>query len=127
MHDCQEGVQRGRGLGGEIAVSEDDMIAAIKSLDPLGSGYSIILVGEKRMIRSMPKQLDSDQTTALHIIDLLGSVSRQLLQDNLRWQLERAATVLQDLVADGLVWVDSQALEDEFFAPARMEDYHHAR
>jgi ESCRT-II complex subunit VPS22 len=40
-----------------------------------------------------------------------------MLEDNLKWEHERAQTVLEDLLADSLVWIDLQAEETEYWAP----------
>lgn len=69
------------------------------------------------MIRSIPKELSTDQSTVLEAIQMLGYITATMLEDNLTWEHERAETVLQDLLADSLVWVDSQAEENEYWAP----------
>jgi len=69
------------------------------------------------MIRSIPKELSTDQSTVLEAIQMLGYITATMLEDNLTWEHERAETVLQDLLADSLVWVDSQAEEEEYWAP----------
>ena len=69
------------------------------------------------MIRSIPKGLSTDQSTVLEAIQVLGYVTASMLEDNLRWEHERAETVLEDLLADSLVWVDLQAVEKEYWGP----------
>jgi len=100
-----------------LQVSEDDILRAVKSLAPLGSGFSVIEIGSKQFIRSIPKELNTDQSTVLEVLGLLGNVTVTLLQDNLGWEKERALTVLEDLVAGSLVWVDMQCSEHEFWSP----------
>ena len=95
----------------------DDILRAVESLKPLGSGFSIVTVGSKKMIRSIPKELSTDQSTVLEAIQMLGYITASMLEDNLRWEHERGETVLQDLLADSLVWVDLQAEEKEYWAP----------
>lgn len=74
------------------------------------------------MIRSIPKELSTDQSTALEAIQMLGYITASMLEDNLMWEHERAETVLQDLLADSLVWLDSQAEEMEYWAPPTDSD-----
>ena len=74
-------------------------------------------VGRKRMVRSIPKELSTDQSTVLEAIQVLGYITASMLEDNLRWEHERAETVLEDLLADSLVWVDLQVGEKEYWAP----------
>lgn len=92
----------------------------MKSLEPLSSGFSIILVGSKQYIRSIPKELNTDQSTVLEAIQVLGYVSVSMLQINLNWEKARAKTVLDDLLADGLVWVDLQCAEKEYWSPQKL-------
>lgn len=95
----------------------------MKSLKPLGSGFSIVTVGSKQMIRSIPKELNTDQSTVLEAIEVLGYATCSLLEDNLGWEHERAETVIGDLLGDSLVWVDLQSLEKEYWSPAFMNDF----
>lgn len=100
-----------------LLAASDDILRAVESLKPLGSGFSIVTVGSKQMIRSIPKELSTDQSTVLEAIQVLGYITAYMLEDNLRWEHERAETVLEDLLADSLVWVDLQAAEKEYWAP----------
>ena len=92
----------------------------MKSLEPLGSGFNIITIGSKQFIRSIPKELNADQSTVLEVLHLLGSVTVSLLQVNLKWEKVRATTVIEDLLADSLVWVDTQCPEFEYWSPQNL-------
>ncbi|KAL8702804.1 MAG: hypothetical protein Q9201_004020 [Fulgogasparrea decipioides] len=118
--ECRERVGKGKGIGGGMDISDDDILRAVKSLDPLGSGFSIVTVGNRQMIRSIPKELNTDQSTVLEVIQVLGYVTCSMLEDNLGWEQARAETVVEDLLADSLVWVDAQAPENEYWSPASM-------
>ena len=100
-----------------MAVGSEDILQAVDSLKPLGSGFSIVMVGRRQMIRSIPKELSTDQSRVLEAIQLLGYITASMLEDNLKWEHERAQTVLEDLLADSLVWIDLQADEKEYWAP----------
>lgn len=102
--------------------SSDDILRAVKSLKPLGSGFSIVDIGKQSMIRSIPKELNTDQSTVLETLQILNYVTVSMLQVNLNWETARAQTVLDDLLADALVWIDLQADEPEFWAPMRMHE-----
>lgn len=99
----------------------DDILRAVRSLEPLGSGFTIINVGDQAMIRSVPKELNTDQSTVLEAIQVLGYVTVSMLRVNLGWEAARAQTVLDDLLSDGLVWIDMQADENEYWTPMRMQ------
>jgi ESCRT-II complex subunit VPS22 len=100
----------------------DDILRAVRSLEPLGSGFSIVSVGSKQYIRSVPKELNTDQATVLEAIQVLGFVSVSMLRLNLKWEKARAQTVIDDLLADGLVWLDAQGPEKEYWSPQNLLD-----
>ena len=100
----------------------DDILRAVKSLGPLGTGFSVVTIGKKQMIRSIPKELNTDQSTALEAIQILGYVTVSMLEDNLRWENARAITVLEDLVAGSLVWVDEKVEETEYWSPTFLDE-----
>ncbi|KIY00856.1 uncharacterized protein Z520_03522 [Fonsecaea multimorphosa CBS 102226] len=122
LKECCESVARGKAIGGGLQVSEDDIERAVKSLEPLGSGFVILTIANKRFIRSVPKEFNTDQSTVLEVLQLLGSVTVSLLQLNLGWERARAETVIQDLLADSLVWVDYQCPEPEYWSPQGLLD-----
>ena len=111
-------IQRGRGIGGGIDVSDDDVTRAVESLSPLGSCFSIMKIGHRSLIRSVPKELNTDQSTVLEAIQVLGYITVSMLQLNLAWERARAYAVVEDLMSDSLVWVDTQAGENEYWSPA---------
>lgn len=122
VKECCESVSKGRAIGGGLQVSEDDVQRAVKSLTPLGSGFSIIDIAGKQFIRSVPKELNTDQSTVLEVLQLLGNVTVSLLRANLNWDKARAVTVIEDLLADSLVWVDFQCPEPEYWSPQGLLD-----
>ncbi len=79
-------------------------------------------LGTKQMIRSIPKELNTDQSTVLEVIQVLGYVTVSMLQLNLRWERARSKAVIEDLLADGLVWIDSQCDEPEYWSPTSITE-----
>lgn len=101
-------------------VSEDDILRAVEALKPLGSGFAVVEVGRRKMIRSVPKELNKDQSRVLEAIEVAGFVTASMLRVNYGWDRARVQTVVEDLLADSLVWVDEQAEEKEYWAPTFM-------
>lgn len=95
---------------------------AVESLKPLGSGFASMKIGSKTMIRSIPKELNVDQSTVLEAIQVLGYVTVSMLMANLQWGRARATAVLRDLQEDSMVWVDLQSEETEYWSPAAIQD-----
>lgn len=122
VSEVQKRVAKGRAglVGGGMDVTEDDILRAIESLEPLGGMFHVQKLGSGKFIRSVPKELNQDQSTVLEVIQVLGYVTVSMLRANLGWERARAIAVIDDLVADSLVWVDGQAEEPEYWSPATM-------
>ena len=67
-----DGVRRGgrrqlrRGAVAD-AVSEDDLINAIKQLKVLGSGFGIVNIGSKKLVSSVPRELNRDHNALFEL------------------------------------------------------------
>lgn len=121
LSEVRKRIEEGRGIiGGGIEVTDDDIERALDCLQPLGGGLTILQLGRHKFIRSVPKELNIDQSVVLEVIQILGYVTVSMLQANLRWEMARARAVLDDLVADGMLWIDLQAEETEFWSPATL-------
>ncbi|KAI1769579.1 ESCRT-2 complex [Hypoxylon sp. FL1150] len=121
VRELRERVVRGR-MEGAPEIAEDDVLRAVATLKPLGSSYSIVRVGSKSYVRSVPKELNTDQSAVLEAVQVLGYVSVSMLMVNLRWQRARAQTAVEDLLGAGMLWVDKQAAEWEYWSPGFMLD-----
>ncbi|OAA78858.1 ESCRT-2 complex, Snf8 [Akanthomyces lecanii RCEF 1005] len=116
-----ERVSREKVDGGGAQVSEDDVRRAVATLQPLGGSYAIVTVGHKEYIRSVPRELSGDQASCVEAAQVLGYVSVGMLRDNLSWEAARCKTVIEDLVAQGMLWVDKQTGgEWQYWSPAFM-------
>lgn len=80
----------------------------------------MIKVGSKPYIRSVPKELNTDQSAVLEAVQVLGYVSVSMLMVNLNWPRARAQTALEDLLGEGMLWIDKQAPEWEYWSPGFM-------
>ena len=101
----------------------DDIIRSIAALTPLGPGLTVItLPSGERYIRSIPKELNPDQTTVLEVAGITGFVSVSLLKYNLGWEDERCRSVLEELVTEGMVWIDDAGEEREYWIPRGITD-----
>ncbi|KAK9456231.1 EAP30/Vps36 family-domain-containing protein [Dipodascopsis uninucleata] len=99
-------------------VSQDDIVRAVKSLEPLGSGFDIVKIGGREFIRSVPQELSRDQSVAFEATSALGYVSIPILVDNLGWEPARATAALEDLLSAGLVWLDGQTNPAAYWSPS---------
>ncbi|KXJ94367.1 EAP30/Vps36 family protein [Microdochium bolleyi] len=117
VKELRDRLMRGR-MEGSPEITEDDVLRAVATLKPLGSSFSVIKVGNKSYIRSVPKELNTDQSAVLEAAQILGYVSVSMLMVNLRWARARAQTAIEDLVGEGMLWVDKQAAEWEYWSPS---------
>ncbi|CAK1359987.1 Vacuolar-sorting protein SNF8 [Cercospora beticola] len=121
--EARKRIAAGRGLvGGGMDVTDDDIQRALESLEPLGGQFKVLTLGNTKYIRSVPKELNRDQAKVLEVIQIMGFITVSMLQANLEWERARAVAVIDDLVADGIVWVDDQADEVEYWSPASMHE-----
>ncbi|KAI4870882.1 ESCRT-2 complex [Hypoxylon rubiginosum] len=119
VRELRERVVRGR-MEGAPEVADDDVLRAVAALGPLGSSYSVVRVGSKPYVRSVPRELNTDQSAVLEAVQVLGYVTASMLMANLRWARARAQTAVDDLLAAGMLWVDKQAPEWEYWSPGFM-------
>jgi len=109
MSELLRMISKLRGVSsGEI--TEDDIEQSIKTLQPLGAGYEVVDIGGEKMVRSVVKELDDDQTAILSIAkEHNGRVVEDMLIRQKGWTRERTRTALENmLLRDGLCWLDSQ-------------------
>lgn len=122
LKELREGVSRGR-MEGAGEITEDDVRRAVETLKPLGGSYAVVKVGRKEYVRSVPRELSGDQWSVVEAAQVLGYVSVSMLRDNLAWEAARCRTVIDDLVAEGMLWVDKQTRgEWEYWSPSFMVD-----
>ena len=96
---------------------------SISALAPLGPGLSVVTLSSgERYIRSIPRELNPDQATVLEVAGITGFISVSLLKANLGWEDERSKSVLEELVVDGMVWVDDAGEEREYWIPKGISD-----
>jgi ESCRT-II complex subunit VPS22 len=51
-------------------VLRDDILRAVEALKPLGKGFTVFELGRRMMIRSVPKELNTDQSTVMEAIQV---------------------------------------------------------
>ena len=96
--------------GGDSNVSNEDVYHAIDLLRPLGAGYTIKPVGGSIYVRSVPRELDTDQSLLLVIAASTGGRLRTGdVKRNTGWEDVRVRLALEDCVMrEGMGWVDEQ-------------------
>jgi len=72
----------------------DDIERAVQTMQVLGSGFKILLVGHEKIIQSVPLELTTDHTTVIDIGQTTGWVNASLLSQKLGWADARILSIL---------------------------------
>ncbi|KAK9170540.1 hypothetical protein Syun_002680 [Stephania yunnanensis] len=88
------------------SVSEDDCLRAISKLKVLGSGFEVISVGKKKLVRSVPTELNKDHNEILELAQANGFVTVDEIERRFSWSSGRAADALETLLEEGLAMID---------------------
>nr|CAG4649520.1 EOG090X09XM [Scapholeberis mucronata]SVE93752.1 EOG090X09XM [Scapholeberis mucronata] len=104
-------------------ISNDDILRAIKKLKVLGPGFSIINLrgssdSSETLIRSIPGELNPDHTEVLKVAEAKAFTSVEGLRAALKWDDVRSQQILNELVRDGLAWVDIQPSRKTYWFPS---------
>eukprot|EP00727_Mastigamoeba_balamuthi_P004958 m51a1_g14460 putative vacuolar-sorting protein snf8 (247) ;mRNA; r:657678-659031 len=103
----------------EICV--DDVERAIAKLRVLGSGFGIIRAGGRKLVQSVPCELNIDHTNVLSLAAQQGhapQVTASEVMRQLSWDSARVNSVLGLLLKEGMVWVDDQGPERSYWFPS---------
>lgn len=93
----------------EDDISIDDLLRAIEKLSKLGSGLRTIPSGKTFIVQSVASELSMDNVSIVQRAQENGGhVDKALLATGFGWSRERIDKTLNDMVMEGLVWVDSQ-------------------
>ncbi|KAJ3145753.1 ESCRT-II subunit protein snf8 [Geranomyces michiganensis] len=114
MADLKRMLERLRGKDAQ-EISEDDISRSIKTLKPLGNGFDVVQIGARRLVQSVPRELNADFATVLSVAQTKGCTTVSEVAARLGWQHDRAQRVLDELLKDGICWLDAQAHPPEFW------------
>lgn len=126
LAELQVRLERMRGSRAQ-AIGEDDIVRAVGKLKLLGGGYDLRNVGARKMIVSVPYELNPDHATVLQLASSSGGfVTDGSLAEAARWPEPRRVRVLQSLLKEGMAWVDDQAPApaDARLTPAQRRRYY---
>lgn len=92
-------------------ITPEDILRSLDLLKPLHAGYTTHSIGGTTFVRSVPRELDTDQSVILVLAkDAGGRLTESGVKEKTGWSDVRSRTVLDDCVMrEGLGWVDDQA------------------
>eukprot|EP01091_Cochliopodium_minus_P017322 TRINITY_DN6755_c0_g1_i1.p1 TRINITY_DN6755_c0_g1~~TRINITY_DN6755_c0_g1_i1.p1 ORF type:complete len:254 (-),score=77.29 TRINITY_DN6755_c0_g1_i1:38-799(-) len=103
-------------------VSKDDIERSISKLKVFGGGYQILKIGNTKMIQSIPTELSTDHTNIIELSQKNnGFVTLSIIKNSLKWEEHRIDTVLNKLMTDGMIWIDTQSNEKQYWFPSLID------
>lgn len=110
LEELRERVIRSRGsVARQEEITQDDLLRAIEKLKTLGKGFCLISIGARYLVQSVPTELSLDHTTVIKQANSTGYASVGSLVKDLSWDEDRAKKALEDLLKEGMAWIDTQA------------------
>lgn len=107
LDDLLRLVLKGRGRTRQD-VSEDDLTRAIKKLSILGSGFQVIPLQGRKLVQSVPSELNKDHTEILQLAENSGYTTESQIRQKLGWLKERTTRSLNHLIHESMIWIDRQ-------------------
>lgn len=107
-----------------LVILDDDILKALSILNGLGEGFELLTINKKRWIRhftsSGKKGISSYQQSIYELCEFMGGyVTYRLLRDNYGWDKVRLKTVIDEMIMNGFLWIDSQGSGDlQFWEPS---------
>lgn len=93
----------------EANVTQADIEKSVQMLASLDGGFEIFQIRDHlKFLRSVPNELTLDQTKVLEVCSVMGYASINLLHINLNWERVRCKTTLNEMITNGLLWMDNQ-------------------
>lgn len=99
----------------EEDITIDDLQRAIEKLKVLGEGFRLIPTERRYIVQSVPAELSMDHTNIIQQAEGTGCISESILREKLNWASDRIQKALNDLVKEGLVWVDDQGSNERLY------------
>lgn len=107
-------VSKNANLRSTDSITIEDLLEAIKKLKVLGSNIREIPSKNSYIIHATPAELNSDHIDISQSAHSTGGyVSRASLGEKLGWSDERIQKALDELIMEGVVWLDTQGPNNE--------------
>lgn len=87
-------------------ITTDDCVRAISKLKVLGGGFEICSIGEQKLVRSVPTELNRDHNNILEMAQDRGFVSAEEIENRYGWTKGRVMDALNTLLKEGLAMID---------------------
>lgn len=107
-------VSESKNLSSTDSITTEDILEAIKKLRVLGSNIREIPNKNSYIIHATPAELNSDHLDITQVAHSThGYVTLSILSEKLEWNEARIRKALDELIMEGIIWVDSQGPDSE--------------
>lgn len=90
-------------------ITIDDLLRSINKLNILGGGIKVFKSGKTYIVQSVAKELSMDHSAILQMAqENNGHVDKELIIKELHWNENRIQKVINDMIMEGLIWIDTQ-------------------
>ncbi|EFA85025.1 EAP30 family protein [Heterostelium album PN500] len=90
-------------------ISSDDVEVSISKIKVLGNGYNILKIDSKKIVQSVPCELNKDHTDVLIKAQSQGGFIAVSHLSKMGWDQQRIKSVLDVLLSEGMAWIDDQS------------------
>lgn len=105
-------------------ISDDDIVNGMAVLETLGKGFEVLDINRKKWIKftgAGSNGISNDHRKVYELCEFMGGyVTLRLLRDNYGWDGVRLRSVLDDMILNGFLWIDTQGAggEQQFWEPS---------
>ncbi|KAI5956418.1 dot2 [Candida jiufengensis] len=104
-----------------LKIELKDIEKSITKLKSMGKNYEIITINNIKWLKfSSIENLSNDQIKIYELCGFMGGfVTHRLIKDNFGWDGIRCKNVIDEMIMNGLLWVDSQGGEEwQYWEPS---------
>lgn len=95
-------------------ILQEDVIKAIEKMSILGNGIQLVKCHDTYIVHSLQSELNKDQNEIVKFGQVNeGHVTVKELMEKLDWSRNRTEKALNDLMMDGLIWLDKPGPTEE--------------
>lgn len=99
----------------QLSINDSDILKSLELLNAMGKGYELMTINDKKWLKfTSGGAISHDQKRIYETCTIMGGyVTYRLLRDNFGWDDIRCNSVIEEMLMNGFLWVDSQGPRNE--------------